>query len=87
MDIYKLLTKKQATILKNWNKIIIEAYHPDTAKFLKENKNEFTNPVGHVTAEGIEEILNCIIKKAKKEVLPNSRAESPLKACPAIRLF
>ncbi len=57
MRIRLLLSEKKQKILQKWFDLILETYPPDTASFLKSQKNRFGNPVGHTISEGIEVIL------------------------------
>jgi hypothetical protein len=61
MNLNGLLLKKRAEILKKWFDLIIETYPAETANFLKSQKNQFGNPVGHAILEGIEEIFDGLL--------------------------
>lgn len=63
MKLTNILTKKRASIIQTWFDQIIETYPPDTAKFLKRQKNRFANPVGATLSEGMEGIFDSIINK------------------------
>src|SRR4030065_2285798 len=56
-----LLLEKRSEILKKWFDLIIETYPEETANFLKSQKNQFNNPVGHAIFEGIEEIFKEVL--------------------------
>ena len=43
----KIIEQHKAAILKKWFDSAIQAYAPDTAKFLKNQKDPFGNPVGN----------------------------------------
>ncbi|GAB4536179.1 MAG: RsbRD N-terminal domain-containing protein [Thermodesulfovibrionia bacterium] len=61
-DLNRLLTTKREAIIGKWFNLIIDSYPPDTADYLKNQKNPFSNPVGstiHTAIEGIlDELLN-----------------------------
>lgn len=57
MKIGLLLSEKKREISKTWFDLISETYPPDTASFLKSQKNRFGNPVGYTISEGIEVVL------------------------------
>lgn len=67
MNLNDLLLKKRSEILKKWFDLIIETYPEETANFLKSQKNQFGNPVGHTILEGIEEIFNELLGRPSTE--------------------
>jgi len=62
MNLRDILSQKREGIIKKWFDLIIDSYPPDTAHFIKNQKNQFANPVGstiHTAIEGIfDELLN-----------------------------
>ena len=60
-----LLTEKQATIIDRWCREIMNTYPKDTARFLRENKDEFANPVGNTINQGIEQTFTALIQENK----------------------
>jgi hypothetical protein len=58
MKLENLLSKKRPAILERWFQLIVETYPPETAKFLKKQKDRFANPVGAAIFEGIEGIFD-----------------------------
>lgn len=67
MKLKSLLLKKRADILKRWLDVIFETYPPDTASFLKKQKNQFANPVGHTISEGIEGLFEQLLNEMEAE--------------------
>ena len=61
MDIKDLLTEKRSDILKSWFDLILDTYPKETAVFLKDQKDRFSNPVGQTIMLGIEDIFEEII--------------------------
>jgi hypothetical protein len=57
-----LLTHKRSTILKKWSDVVIETYPPETAAFLKRQKDRFANPVGSVVFQGLEDIFGELLQ-------------------------
>lgn len=53
MSLKELLLEKKSVILKTWFAAILETYPPDTANFLKNQKNQFANPIGHTITDGL----------------------------------
>ena len=66
MTLEKFLSERRADILKKWFDLVIETYPADTATFLRNQKNPFTNPVGHTIYQGIETILDALISPASE---------------------
>lgn len=58
MTLENLLAEKKSTILKKWFALLSETYPPDTAKFLKKQKDKFANPVGEAIIYGLEGIYD-----------------------------
>jgi len=56
-----LLSQKRSTILKRWFDVVVETYPPETASFLKKQKNRFANPVGSAILQGIEDLFEELI--------------------------
>ena len=61
MRLNDLLAEKKTSILEKWFDLIIESYPPDTAKFLKDKQNRFTNPVGATISKGISDIFDALL--------------------------
>ncbi len=61
MTIEKLLSKKRTAILKSWFQVIIDTYPPETAQFLKKEKDPFANPVGRSIRDGIDGIFDQLV--------------------------
>lgn len=57
-----LLEEKKATIFHKWFDAIMETYPIDTSGFLKEQKDRFRNLAGHTFTEGIDKIVEELIK-------------------------
>ena len=60
-DLEKVIEQNKAAILKNWFDMAIQAYEPDTAKFLKNQKDQFANPVGNNTLKGLQGLLDQLL--------------------------
>jgi hypothetical protein len=62
MKFEDLLSEKKSAILKRWFDAILETYPADTSNFLKNQKDQFANPVGHTILQGIEALFGEILK-------------------------
>lgn len=61
MNFKDLLLKKKEAIIEKWFDLIIDSYPPDTAHYLKSQKNRFTNPVGYTIHTAIEGLFDELI--------------------------
>lgn len=68
MRLNDLLKQKEAAIIKEWFNLVVNSYPPDTAHFLKKQKDHFANPVGNTISQSLkplfDEILNEMDHKA-----------------------
>ncbi|MFH1136190.1 MAG: RsbRD N-terminal domain-containing protein [Pseudomonadota bacterium] len=62
MDIYTFLEEKRSTILGGWYNLAIEVYPSDTQQFLRQQKDNFANPVGGDFREGLAGVLDALLK-------------------------
>jgi len=60
--IKELIINKKSAIINNWIQSIYETYPSETSNFLRDQKNRFSNPVGHAIADCAEKILNQLIE-------------------------
>lgn len=67
MKLKDLLLQKRSAILKRWFDAILETYPSDTASFLKKQKNQFANPVGHTISEVIEGLYEQLLEGVDSE--------------------
>jgi hypothetical protein len=65
MRIEDILQNKKSNIIEDWFKIVIEAYSQDTAHFLKNQKDPFSNPVGSNILSGLTSLLDYLINPAE----------------------
>lgn len=67
MNLKNLLLEKKQGILEKWFDLILETYPPDTANHLRNQRNQFTNPVGHSILHGIEGLFEEIVNSLNFE--------------------
>jgi len=65
----KILEHKKSAILKKWFDLTARTYAPDTAEFLKGNKDQFANPVGAAMLNGLKGLLDQLIHSMDPETL------------------
>ncbi len=69
MRLNNLLAQRKTAIIKNWFTLAIETYPPDTASFLKRQKDPFSNPVGRTISKGLEGLFNELLKEMDYEII------------------
>ncbi len=67
MRLNELLRERKASILEKWFDVFIESYPPDTATFLRDQKNRFANPVGSSVSKCMENILGELMGEMNAE--------------------
>ena len=59
--IKKSILQKKDVILRNWIQSIFDTYPVETSSFLGEQKNQFSNPVGHIISDAAKNIFESIL--------------------------
>jgi hypothetical protein len=59
----ELLWDEKATIAAMWLDKLFQTYSPDAVKLFAKDKNQFTNPVGHLLSEGIKGAFEAIVEE------------------------
>ncbi|MFH1146155.1 MAG: RsbRD N-terminal domain-containing protein [Pseudomonadota bacterium] len=67
MKVENLLVEKRSAILEKWVDLILETYPAETAKFLKDQKNRFANPVGYTISQEVDHLFDQLIKNDFEE--------------------
>ncbi len=67
MKLTDLLTQKKSSIVGKWLQVIYESYPPETAIFLKKEKDRFDNPLGILISEGITRLYEALITEMETE--------------------
>jgi hypothetical protein len=62
-----LLSQKKSLILDKWLQVLFNSYPPETAIFLKKEKDQFDNPVGYRTSEGIKGLYEALLREMAPE--------------------
>jgi hypothetical protein len=69
MSLNHLLMQRKTAIVKKWFISAIETYPPDTAKFLKSQKDPFANPVGRTIYHGLEGLFDELLKEMDHKII------------------
>ncbi len=67
-----LLDRQRTTLLKRWFQLIVESYPPDTAGFLRDEKDPFLNPVGSTLSREIDVVFDEIVRETDSDRLSES---------------
>ena len=67
MQLATLLSQKKAAILGRWLNMIYESYPPETAIFLRKEKNRFDNPAGYRISEGLEGLYGALLQEMERD--------------------
>jgi hypothetical protein len=62
MALEPLLLEKRKAIKDRWLQVVLETYPADSRRFLKKQKDEFANPVGHTFLTELDNVLGEIIQ-------------------------
>lgn len=61
MDMKSFLIEKRTAVLERWLDYVLSTYPQQTAEFLKNRKNQFANPAGHMISEGMGVIFDELL--------------------------
>ena len=71
MRLSDLLKKKKAAIIKEWFNITVNSYPPDTAAFLKRQKDHFANPVGSTISQNLGPLFDELVMDMDPDTITN----------------
>lgn len=71
MQLTAHLSQKKSAILGRWLTTIYESYPPETAIFLRREKDRFDNPMGYRISQGLEGLYDALIQEMDRERLLN----------------
>jgi hypothetical protein len=69
MRLERRIAKYKTQITNDWFDILAGTYPPDTTRFLKTNKDTFTNPVGGASRRALEGLVEALLDDAEPEAL------------------
>jgi hypothetical protein len=56
------LLKRKEGILAQWFERTVASYPPETGRFLRSQREQFTNPVGHAIRQALEALLEGVLR-------------------------
>lgn len=69
MTLKELLICNKSKILRKWLDLVLDTYPPETARFLKDEKDRFANPVAYTVKCNLELLLDDLINKSSNEIV------------------
>jgi hypothetical protein len=83
MRLKKLLEQNKKAIVNQWFERVVKTYAPDTAQFIKNQKDPFSNPVGNALSQGLAVLFDqllagpiLILKNVIRDILENELKDS-----------
>jgi hypothetical protein len=67
MALVDLLTQKKSEILERWRDLVFASYAPETARFLKSQKDRFANPIAYQLNRGLNGILEVFLHEEESD--------------------
>ena len=67
MSLTTHLAQKKSAILGRWLTTIYESYPPETAIFLRKEKDRFDNPAGYRISEGLEGLYGALLQEMERD--------------------
>ena len=69
MGLKKLLEQNKSAIVNQWFERVVKTYAPDTAQFLKNQKDSFSNPIGSALSRGLPVIFDQLLAGPEMETV------------------
>jgi len=85
MSSAELLAAKKQEILESWFQVTVDSYPAETARFIKNQKDPFANPVGRTTYQGLDALVEALTAGAGREVM--AKALDPILRIRAVQTF
>ncbi|MHB8204113.1 MAG: RsbRD N-terminal domain-containing protein [Desulfomonilaceae bacterium] len=60
-----LLLENKKAIIKHWTDLTIDTYPPEAGSFIRNQKNQFANPVGAAIINGAEALFDWVMSGSK----------------------
>jgi hypothetical protein len=69
MRLKKLLEQNKKAIVNQWFERVVKTYAPDTAQFIKNQKDPFSNPIGNALSQGLAVLFDQLLIGPEKEIV------------------
>ena len=67
MKLVNLLEQKKSQIVARWITLLFDSYPPETAVFLKKEKDKFDNPIGYGISRGLTGLFETLVQEMETE--------------------
>lgn len=85
MKLAECLAAQRLAIVKKWFDLVAATYPSDTSRFLKSQKDPFSNPVGKATIDGLQAAFDALLNGA--DVGVQNEALDPIIRIRAVQAF
>ena len=72
MTLESVLTEYKPSVVKKWIEVVIQTYPTDAQRFLRKEKDRFSNPVGNTITEQMETLYEQLVKEGDPGKLASS---------------
>jgi hypothetical protein len=69
MGLKKLLEQNKTAIVNRWFERVVKSYAPDTAQFIKNQKDPFSNPLGNTLSRGLAVLFDQLLAGPEAETV------------------
>lgn len=69
MNFEELLAKNKTAVIDKWFGVVIDSYPSDTARFIKSQKDPFSNPVGGTTLKGLNGLMDELLGEMNPDTI------------------
>jgi len=69
MNVEELLAKNKTAVVDKWFDVVVGSYPADTARFIKRQKDPFSNPVGGTTLKGLTGLMDELLGEMNRDTI------------------
>jgi len=69
MNFEELLVKNKTAVIDKWFDVVVDSYPSDTARFIKRQKDPFSNPVGGTTLKGLTGLIDELLGEMNPDAI------------------
>lgn len=69
MGLYQQLAPKRAAIVRKWFDGLMDTYPAETADFLRNQKDQFANPIGQTTHQSLQTLFDLLVNEFDPEAV------------------
>jgi len=69
MNLEELLAKNKTAVIDKWFCVVVDSYPADTARFIKNQKDPFSNPVGATTIKGLAGLMDELLGEMNPDTI------------------